>query len=58
MNPFAKAGTFDKIFAFARRAWNYVAVGAGHDAKWWKEFFSVVRMSGYDDEISLEMEAA
>ena len=44
------------IDAFARRAWNYVAVGAGHDAKWWKEFFSVVRMSGYDDEISLEME--
>ena len=44
------------IDAFARRAWNYVAVGAGHDAKWWKEFFSVVRMSGYNDEISLEME--
>lgn len=44
------------IDAFARRAWNYVAVGAGHDAKWWKEFFSVVRMSGYDDEVSLEME--
>ena len=44
------------IDAFARRSWNYVAVGAGHDAKWWKEFFSVVRMSGYNDEISLEME--
>ncbi len=26
------------IDAFARRSWNYVAVGAGHDAKWWKEF--------------------
>lgn len=44
------------IDAFARRAWNYVAVGAGHDAKWWKEFFSVVRMSGYDEAVSLEME--
>ena len=44
------------IDAFARRSWNYVAVGAGHDAKWWKEFSSVVRMSGYNDEISLEME--
>ena len=44
------------IDAFARRARNYVAVGAGHDAKWWKEFFSVVRMSGYNDEVSLEME--
>lgn len=44
------------IDAFAQRAWNYVAVGAGHGAQWWKEFFSVVRMSGYDDEVSLEME--
>lgn len=41
---------------FARRSWNYVAVGAGHGAQWWKEFFSVCRMSGYDDVVSLEME--
>lgn len=40
----------------ANRAWNYVAVGAGHDLQWWKEFFSVVRMVGYDDWVSLEME--
>jgi sugar phosphate isomerase/epimerase len=40
----------------ANRAWNYVAVGAGHDLQWWKEFFSVVRMMGYDDWVSLEME--
>jgi sugar phosphate isomerase/epimerase len=38
------------------RAWNYVAVGAGHDLQWWKEFFSVVRMIGYNDWVSLEME--
>lgn len=38
------------------RAWNYVAVGCGHDLQWWKEFFSVVRMMGYDDIVSLEME--
>ena len=44
------------IDAFAGRAWNFVAVGAGHDAKWWKEFFSVARMSGYDEEVALEME--
>ena len=49
-------GAIYHIHGFARRAWNYVAVGAGHDAKWWKEFFSVVRMSGYDEEVSLEME--
>lgn len=40
----------------ANRAWNYVAVGCGQDLKWWKEFFSVVRMMGYNDWVSLEME--
>ena len=44
------------IDQFRRRAWNYVAVGAGHGAQWWKEFFSVVRMCGYDGDVSLEME--
>lgn len=38
------------------RVWNYVAVGAGNDLQWWKEFFSVVRMEGYNDWVSLEME--
>lgn len=40
----------------AHRAWNYVAVGCGKDLQWWKEFFSVVRMMGYNDWVSLEME--
>jgi sugar phosphate isomerase/epimerase len=40
----------------ANRAWNYVAVGCGKDLRWWKEFFSVVRMAGYNDWVSLEME--
>jgi sugar phosphate isomerase/epimerase len=40
----------------ANRAWNYVAVGCGQDLQWWKEFFSVVRMTGYDDWVSLEQE--
>lgn len=40
----------------ANRSWNYVAVGAGHDLQYWKEFFSVVRMAGYDGWVSLEME--
>ncbi|TYL48820.1 sugar phosphate isomerase/epimerase family protein [Marinomonas sp. IMCC 4694] len=40
----------------ANRAWNYVAVGCGQDLQWWKAFFSVVRMSGYNDWVSLEME--
>ena len=38
------------------RSWNYVAVGAGRDLQWWKEFFSVVRMVGYNGWVSLEME--
>lgn len=44
------------IDAYRERSWNYVAVGAGHGAPWWLEFFSVVRMCGYDEEVSLEME--
>lgn len=38
------------------RTWNYVAVGCGKDLQWWKEFFSVVGMMGYNEHISLEME--
>ena len=51
-------GTLDTkpIDQFCQRSWNYVAVGAGHGAQWWKEFFSVVRMCGYDGDVSLEME--
>lgn len=44
------------ISAFRTRAWNYVSVGAGHGLQWWQEFFSVVRMCGYDGAVSLEME--
>jgi sugar phosphate isomerase/epimerase len=40
----------------ASRTWNYVAVGAGHDLQWWTEFFSVVRMVGYNGWVGLEME--
>ncbi|MDU6431569.1 MAG: sugar phosphate isomerase/epimerase [Pantoea sp.] len=38
------------------RTWNYVAVGCGQDLQWWKEFFSVLRLTGYDGDVSLEME--
>jgi sugar phosphate isomerase/epimerase len=40
----------------ADRAWNYVAVGCGKDLQWWKEFFSVLSMQGYEGDVSLEME--
>lgn len=45
--------TIDK---FSQRSWNYVALGHGRDLLWWKEFFSVLSMSGYDGPVSLEME--
>lgn len=38
------------------RSWNYVAVGCGKDLQWWKAFFSVLRMTGYDGDVALEME--
>nr|WP_234472138.1 hypothetical protein [Erwinia sp. S43] len=38
------------------RTRNYVAVGCGQDLKWWRELFSVLRMTGYDGDVSLEME--
>lgn len=40
----------------ADRVWNYVAVGCGKDLQWWKEFFSVCHMMGYDGDVSFEME--
>lgn len=44
------------IDSFSNRSWNYVALGHGHDTNWWKEFFSVLSMVGYDGPVSLEME--
>jgi sugar phosphate isomerase/epimerase len=44
------------IDRYATRSWNYVAVGFGHDALWWKTFFAALRMTGYNGALSLEME--
>lgn len=44
------------IDCFASRAWNYVALGHGHDVRWWKEFLSVLSMEGYNGPVSQEME--
>lgn len=46
------------ITRFAERSWNYVAVGHGHDILWWKEFFAVANMIGYDGAVALELEDA
>ena len=42
--------------SFAKRSWNYVALGNGHDVSYWKEFFTVVKMTGYEGPVVLEME--
>lgn len=47
---------YQPVTATRTRSWNYVAVGCGKDLQWWKEFFSVLRMSGYDGDVALEME--
>ena len=38
------------------RAWIFRSVGYGHDAEWWKEFISTLRMYGYDYVLSIEHE--
>jgi sugar phosphate isomerase/epimerase len=38
------------------RAWIFRTCGYGHDAGWWKEFASTLRMFGYDYALSIEHE--
>jgi sugar phosphate isomerase/epimerase len=40
----------------ANRSWLFRTCGYGHDMAWWKEFFSTLRMIGYDGPISIEHE--
>jgi sugar phosphate isomerase/epimerase len=42
--------------SFQTRSWNYVALGYGHDVSYWKEFFTVIKMTGYQGPVVLEME--
>lgn len=53
----ANGGLETKFFdRCLERTWNYVALGYGEDRRWWKEFFSVLSMMGYDGPVSLEIE--
>lgn len=53
----AQGGLETKFFdQFNERSWNYVGLGYGEDRRWWKEFFSVLSMMGYDGPVSLEIE--
>jgi sugar phosphate isomerase/epimerase len=38
------------------RGWLFRTCGYGHDAQWWKEFISTLRMYGYDNVLSIEHE--
>jgi len=38
------------------RSWIFRTCGYGHDANWWKEFASTLRMYGYDYVLSIEHE--
>ncbi len=38
------------------RSWVFRAVGYGHDAKWWKDIASALRLVGYDKVMSIEHE--
>ena len=53
----AQGGLETKFFdRTTERSWNYVGLGYGEDRRWWKEFFSVLSMLGYDGPVSLEIE--
>jgi sugar phosphate isomerase/epimerase len=39
-----------------QRSWNYVTLGHGHDADFWREFCAALARAGYDDVLSIEHE--
>ena len=53
-----KAGVLDtKLYTDeSNRSWIFRTCGYGHDAEWWKEFISTLRMFGYDYVLSIEHE--
>jgi sugar phosphate isomerase/epimerase len=40
----------------AQRSWNFVTFGYGHGEEWWRQFCVALRMVGYDDVLSIELE--
>ena len=38
------------------RGWVYRTVGFGHDARWWRDFVSTLRLVGFDGVLSIEHE--
>lgn len=60
INPFLKGLEAIELHGYDDdahlRAWNYVAVGYGHDHLWWKEFFGTLVAGGYCGPVSIEVE--
>lgn len=44
------------VLDFAKRSWNFAIPGYGHDEHWWNEFIVNLKMVGYDDVLSIELE--
>ena len=44
------------VLEFARRSWNFVTPGSGHDEHWWRAFVDTLRTLGYDGPLSIEQE--
>ena len=40
----------------AARSWIFRTCGYGHSMEWWKDFFSTLRLVGYDGPVSIEHE--
>lgn len=40
----------------ANRSWVFRTCGYGHSLEWWKDFFSTLRIVGYDGAVSIEHE--
>jgi sugar phosphate isomerase/epimerase len=40
----------------ANRSWVFRTCGYGHGLEWWKDFFSTLRLVGYDGPVSIEHE--
>lgn len=60
LNPHIKGTEVFELGAYngaaANRAWNYVAVGYGHDQLWWKEFFGTLAAGDYHGPVCIEVE--
>ena len=60
INPYKRAfsGVLDTrpMTEVAERSWAYRTLGFGHDARWWSQFISALRVVGYDGVLSIEHE--